>query len=251
MPVLPPVNQIFTALVSTREFTHKALRGMCRAEFGRLCARVANYNRIDAWDHLAPSQGGQDATDSMEMKRCRVAWIELSMFAKAVLRAEKRGVRPAQAYVRAKSRLDRWIHGDKEGLWREVMQESCAREGKRKRVGRNSAEVTEEFVCREAGLGRVGKAIAALVSPGIAADTPKVEKKLGDKFPRREIPVTVSARALPQPAGAEIDDFIRELKKFKSGTGAGPTGLRPQFLKELVGEAGDDPCVAAMFLRAG
>ena len=29
--------------------------------------------------------------------------------------------------------------------------------------------------------------------------------------------------------------------------GAGPSGLRPQFIKELVGENGEDPCVQAMF----
>eukprot|EP00973_Karenia_brevis_P054595 7587771-Karenia_brevis.AAC.1 len=62
---------------------------------------------------------GRGIPDTVEMKRCRVAWIELSMFAKSVLRAEKRGVRPAQAYARAKNRLERWIHGDKVGLWRE------------------------------------------------------------------------------------------------------------------------------------
>eukprot|EP00973_Karenia_brevis_P049850 6922234-Karenia_brevis.AAC.1 len=64
--------------------------------------------------------------DTVEMKRARVAWIELSMFAKCVLRAEKRGVRPAQAYARAKNRLDRWVHGDKAGLWREVKEECGA-----------------------------------------------------------------------------------------------------------------------------
>ena len=31
------------------------------------------------------------------------------------------------------------------------------------------------------------------------------------------------------------------------GAGPGPSGLRPQFLKELVGEDGDDPCVDAMY----
>eukprot|EP00973_Karenia_brevis_P000961 131800-Karenia_brevis.AAC.1 len=62
---------------------------------------------------------GTGEADTREMKRARVAWIELTMFAKAVLRAEKRGVRPAQAYARAKNRLERWMAGDRVGLWKE------------------------------------------------------------------------------------------------------------------------------------
>eukprot|EP00973_Karenia_brevis_P079605 11044726-Karenia_brevis.AAC.1 len=62
---------------------------------------------------------GRGVADTVEMKRCRVAWTELSMFAKTVLRTETRGVRPAQAYARAKNRMERWLAGDKVGLWRE------------------------------------------------------------------------------------------------------------------------------------
>ena len=52
---------------------------------------------------------------------------------------------------------------------------------------------------------------------------------------------------LPEAVGAEVGDFIKQLREFKSGTGPGPTGLRVQFIKEMVGEEGDDPCVEAIF----
>ena len=52
--------------------------------------------------------------------------------------------------------------------------------------------------------------------------------------------------AVPQPAGAMLEDFIKQVGSFKVGAGAGPTGLRPQFVKELSGECGDIPCVTAM-----
>ena len=45
----------------------------------------------------------------------------------------------------------------------------------------------------------------------------------------------------------EEGDFAKQLRGFKSGTGPGPTGLRTQFIKEMVGEEGDDPCVEAIF----
>eukprot|EP00973_Karenia_brevis_P000980 135252-Karenia_brevis.AAC.1 len=98
--------------MATREFTHKGLRALYRQEYGRLCARVVQYNRVDAWDHMA-EPAGRGVADTVEMKRARVAWLELSMFPKAVLRVEKRGIRPAQAYARAKNRLERWLAGDK------------------------------------------------------------------------------------------------------------------------------------------
>ena len=71
----------------------------------------------------------------MEKQRCRVAWTELTMFSKCVLRLEQRGVRHVQAYARAKNRLDRWMHGDKLGLWREVVKEDALRGAKTKSNG--------------------------------------------------------------------------------------------------------------------
>ena len=62
---------------------------------------------MDAWDHHGV-YGGE--TDTIEMKRCRLAWTEWALFPKCVLRAEQRGIRPAQAYVRAKNKLERWIN---------------------------------------------------------------------------------------------------------------------------------------------
>ena len=74
---------------------------------------------------------GRGETDTMGMKRCRVAWVELSMFAKTVLRADVRGLRPGQSFVHARNRLDRWLQGDREGLWREVVVESERRKVKK------------------------------------------------------------------------------------------------------------------------
>jgi hypothetical protein len=85
-----PTSDVFTIQGSTREFTHKGLRALYRREFGRLCGRVVNYNMEGAWDHMAEPVG-RGVADTTGMKRCRVAWIELSVFAKMVLRAVARG----------------------------------------------------------------------------------------------------------------------------------------------------------------
>ena len=128
-----------------------------------------------------PPQGA-GITDTVEMKRCRVAWIELVMFAKCVLRVERRGVRPAQAFSRARNRLDRWCNGDRHGLWREVVDEDEFKNGRGKAKGGFTEKTREARVNKLAGLGRIGAAMQALISPGVAADTPAVEGKLDGKF---------------------------------------------------------------------
>eukprot|EP00973_Karenia_brevis_P048832 6774434-Karenia_brevis.AAC.1 len=104
-----------------------------------------------------------------------------------------------------------------------------------------SGKAREERVNRLAGLGRIGQAIQGIISPGVAADTVKVESKLKGKFPTRERQVDVEGQVLPEATAAEVEDFIRQVRSFKSGAGSGPTGLKPQFLKDMVGEGGDDP----------
>ena len=85
----------------------------------------------------------------------------------------------------------------------------------------------------------------AIITPGVAADNEVIRGKLGAKFPRRLLNVVLGF--LPAAAGAEIEDFVKVIKSFDADAGAGPSGLRPRFVKELVGEAGEDPCVQAMF----
>ena len=75
------------------------------------------------------------------------------MFAKCVLRAEQRGVRPSQAFILAENRLERWASGDRVGLWREVIAEDARIRNKGNKQG-----------------GISGKAIQALITPGVAAD---------------------------------------------------------------------------------
>ena len=88
-----------------------------------------------------------------------------------------------------------------------------------------NAKSREAAVERQAGLGRIGRAVVSLVSVGLAADTVKVEAALKAKFPQREFPVFLGGIALPQPAGAELEDFIKQVGTFKVGAGAGPTGF--------------------------
>ena len=129
------------------------------------------------------------------------------------------------------------------------MEEDGRRRDKKQWTGGMGKEEREQRVNKMAGLGRVSKAIQAIITPGLAGDTPRVQKKLADKFPRRNL-VVDQGRVLPEATAAEAEDFIKQVRGFKSDAGPGPSGLRPQFIKEMVGDDGDDACVEAMFRLA-
>ena len=74
---------------------------------GCLRANVLHHHIEGAWDHL-PEPAGRGRLDTDTMRKCRIAWIELSMFPKAVLRTSKRGLKPEQALAQSRSRLERW-----------------------------------------------------------------------------------------------------------------------------------------------
>eukprot|EP00973_Karenia_brevis_P051732 7186575-Karenia_brevis.AAC.1 len=59
-----------------------------------------------------------------------------------------------QAYSRAKNHLERWISGDKAGLWKEVLEEDARRRDKKKSKGGMGREEREDRVKKLAGLGR-------------------------------------------------------------------------------------------------
>ena len=139
------------------------------------------------------------------------------------------------------------MYGDRVGLWREVIQEDSRRKRKLKSGQKLSGGAREARVNRLAGLKRVGKAVQAIISPGLAEDTPKVEQKLRSKFPPRSFAVDLGSHMLPEAAEVGVEGFVNQVRSFSSSAGPGPTGLRPQFFKELVGENGEEPCVEAMY----
>eukprot|EP00973_Karenia_brevis_P014093 1916110-Karenia_brevis.AAC.1 len=60
-----------------------------------------------------------------------------------------------------------------------------------------------------AGLGRIGKAVQAIISPGLAADTPVVQQKSAAKFPRRR-------HAVEEATAAGFEEFIEQVKGFQT-----------------------------------
>ena len=164
---LPVIADVFKEKCATKEFTNKGLRWAYRQEYMRLVARVVQYNVSWAWGYMQ-SPVGTGTHDTVAMKQCMACWIEMSMFPKAVLRGHKRGLRPAHAYAISNSRLDRWVAGERMELWDELGQGRRARGG-----GDTTVKRRHEAVGKLAALGRPGKAIHRLISPGLASNTRK------------------------------------------------------------------------------
>ena len=96
---LPALHEISLCNVLTKEYLPASLLPLAREEYGKVIARVLQYNRADAWN---------TDMDTDAHRKARRAWLEFFMFGKCVLRQSQRGRRPAQAYRFTESLLYRW-----------------------------------------------------------------------------------------------------------------------------------------------
>ena len=93
---------------------------------------------------------------------------------------------------------------------------------------------------RLVSLGRAGRILKNLISPGLAACTETVKNKLLTKFPGN--PRSRSHRsALPPTPEIEFTILLKALHSFPVGAEPGPDGLRADFLKGLLGHSFESP----------
>ena len=95
--------------------------------------------------------------------------------------------------------------------------------------------------------GLPGKAVRHASSLGLAPDTPETEAKMRAKFV--EPPQTqIASKRMPAPESNNITEeaVVHAINSFDAGVSAGPSGHRPDFYKQLIGEKGDKPAVALL-----
>ena len=156
---------------------------------------------------------------------------------KAVLRKSRRSRRPAQAYNFTRALLLRWQAGERASLWAELRESEPTGERKQRSEQQRLDEQTNRLVAA----GRPGQAIARLTSPGLALDTETVRQKLLAKFPHFDHASAPLRLEPPLSIEVEADQIVRALKSFKRGIGPGPTGLRADFLRQVVGNSATKP----------
>ena len=239
---LPSLSAIFTTPIFTKDQLPSQFWPMGREEYGRLLAAVNCASRPDAWDPLLVSEEGRNiGIDYPNKQRARQTWLEFLIFPKAILRQNKRDQRRGQTLMFAKSLLIRWRLGERRELWDEAKGRVVA--SRKDRIG-EAQESYREGVHADArrlvSLGRAGRALKRLVSPGLATCTETVKNKLLAKFlgnPRGRS----HRSALPPTPEIELSILLKALHSFPVGAGPGPDGLRADFLKGLVGHSLESP----------
>jgi hypothetical protein len=176
------------------------------------------------------------------------AWSRLFMFAKTVLRwvnlgrggNKGRNNRNHKFTSAIRARLDRWNRGEYQSLWDEAFEER--RSTVQAATPPSTTERNIRRAIKECENGRLSKAVAALVSCGIAPHTAETYAEMLAKHPvAAQAPrPNVTARALEEKLASSGFDGIEEktvrkkVFSFQPGSAAGASGFRPQYLKDIL-----------------
>ena len=95
--------------------------------------------------------------------------------------------------------------------------------------------------------GMPGRAITRLTGPPLAADTPETREIMQSKFvppPQHQMTAT---RVRRPPSNVLTEEAVgKAILSFHRGLGAGPSGLRPDLLKQIIGPKGDKASIVPL-----
>ena len=185
------------------------------------------------------------AGDSIEHQRARLAWTQLWMFPKTSLAALPGGhsKRKRNRNILA-NRLDRWALGERRALWDETL--AAARPSSTHcQMTRRRGNATSGPLLPSLGRDCQERLSNALLAP----PTPAFETAMRAKFPPPPPHQHTTTRPCPAPASElEAEVVLQAIRAFPRGSAAGPSGLRADFLQQLVGSTGDHAASAGITL---
>ena len=137
-----------------------------------------------------------------------------------------------------KSRIRRWQAGDFSELWDETLAEANKHSRKKKKTHKKPPlETLRKANARRARRavedGQYRKAIQSLSSGGLANVTSEVLEEMLAKHPKAP-PPTIPPDPTPHPPTISEQEVLKALKSFPSASAPGPSGLRPNHLKEAI-----------------
>ena len=240
---LPDLEEVACADIPVIEHVPAGCLSLVETEYRRLLANVILCNRGDAWQETDENSPTYDADIEEKKARARVAWQEWWMFPKCCLgtplKGGQRRKRKTEALLR--SRLERWHHGERVELWADAEEREST--GGAKPQGAVDVEKQQKLkrarARHYAAHGMPAKAVQRLTTAGMAPDTAETEKAMRSKFP--EPPVGgqgVDLPAAPPANELSVEEVRGAICAFARGAAAGPSGLRPDLLRQLI-ERGD------------
>ena len=242
---MPSFDEIALAPLQTRDFVGEGLFPKAEQQFNRCVSKVLLYNCIDDHDFIGT------AWDTVARRRSRMAWLELWMFCKVCFTVLPGGKsKQSRNNNILSSRLDRWAAGERLTLWRETCSKIRTRKQRQEESEEAKTQRRQKVATELARRALPGKAMQRLSGPGLAKDTPEIERIMRSKFVPPPPHQHLSSRPLaPEANYIDEADVIKAVRSFPRGAGAGPTGMRPDFLRQIIGE-GSEPRPGAALLTS-
>ena len=164
------------------------------------------------------------------------SWTELLMLQKCVLRASSRGGKSQKKKLDAETKrlCKAWLEGQRSSLCKQAIcprrQSQKSEPSQQERFERASA-LTKEFLLQ--------KACGSLVNEPPAEVTNAIADEMRIKHPRAREADTPRLSALREVNAAVVgaiqpDEVKRVIKDFPKGSASGPSGLKPQHLKDAI-----------------
>ena len=127
-------------------------------------------------------------------------------------------------------RVTRWNEGKIDELWSEArkLYPGGDRPSKPSSLANNIRRATE---CAQDA--RYGKAVAALLSLGTCPMNADTLKEMQAKHPEAGVP-TLPSGPVPEAVRFDVDLVRKKVEGFPTGSAAGASGTRPQFLKDIL-----------------
>ncbi len=184
-----------------------------------------------------------------------LAWLDLLTLPEAVLRASARGGRQHRFRIDAKAKrlCKDWLDGHRAQLWRQSKSLAAHRRGARRNSPEEALTQREERAIRLIKEELLSKACGALADGKVAQVTPAIRREMNEKHPNArddDVQRMGNLRQVHAAAGQTVDaeTVWKAARSFAKGSAAGPTGLRPQHLKDAM-VAGLEDEVARHFVQ--
>ena len=162
-------------------------------------------------------------------------WTRLFMLAKCVVASPAAGhrLRWREIMQLVKSRLLRWLDGDIDTLWSEVLECGQALLKRRKGMG-HSCSNNAHRARLAVQSGRYGKAMKALSSAGIATPSPEVIQEMLNKHSQTAPPILPHG-SVPSPTILSEAIVLKGVRSFPNDSAPSPSHFCPSHLRGAVG----------------
>ena len=166
------------------------------------------------------------------------AWMDLLALPKATLRGSTRsGAGRKRGEAETKRLCTAWLEGQRSALWRQGRKAPGGRTQAAGELTRKQAASRRERACDLAGQGLFQKACGVLVQAPPVCASAEVAAEMRAKHPPAGTPLNEAELRRVHHSVAPLldeDSVLKALRSFPKASGGGPSGLKPQHLRDAL-----------------